>query len=59
MASIVGVSDTTKFLLKLVCKDQRLTQVEWVERHLNEDHLKIRLAAGDLKGEVEQIAKKL
>ena len=41
MASIVGIKKSSKYLLKDVCRDSRITQVAWVERHLVEDHRKM------------------
>lgn len=41
MGSIVGIKKSSKYLLIKVCRDSRLTQVAWVEKHLNEDYLKM------------------
>jgi hypothetical protein len=41
MASIVGIKKSSKYLLKNVCREFRLTQVGWVEKHLNEDQRKM------------------
>ena len=41
MASIVGIKKSSKYLLKDVCREARVTQVDWVERHLVEDHKKM------------------
>jgi len=50
LCSIVGIQETSKFLLKLICREERITQVEWVERHLNEDHKAMRGREGLIVG---------
>ena len=37
MSYIAGISESTKEALKLICREKRITQVEWVEQHVNED----------------------
>lgn len=37
MAYIAGISESTKEALKDICRERRLTQVEWVEQKVNED----------------------
>lgn len=49
MASIAGIKESSKSLLKDVCKELRVTQVQWVEQHLNSDHNKIREASRELQ----------
>ena len=41
MASITGLKKSSKFLLKEICHQARLTQVTWVEQHLVEDQQKM------------------
>lgn len=37
MAYIAGISDSIKEALKDICREKRMTQVEWVEQKVNED----------------------
>lgn len=37
MAYIAGLSESTKATLKEICREKRITQVEWVEQKINED----------------------
>lgn len=37
LVHIVGIKESSKFLLKAVCKAQGITQVEWIDQHLYQD----------------------
>ncbi len=46
MGYIAGLSDSTKITVKEYCLRNRITQVSWVENHLE----------ADLKAEAEQVS---
>ncbi len=53
LVHIVGVKESTKFLLKDVCKKMNKTQVGWIEDHVNSDHQKLNEGGGKNEARTE------
>lgn len=48
LVHIVGIPESTKFLLKDVCSRMKKTQLGWIEEHLAEDQKRLNREEGKM-----------